>query len=472
MSSASAASATLKTQPTHPSSQSASRATGSAKAASAGEPPSFAKLLTAADEAREAPPPPLLEINLQPESDDSDAPPRKRRTVGDAATDSPLGMSTAQTPGAATDGEEAVSPLLQGLLDWRGYQPTAPTPPPTTGNPQAASATPLKTNPGTQLTSAGLQPSETPTELLFTLPSEAAQSSTPAAMAAAAGNAPTNGPATGASRSKAPSARGGLATTNTLQATLGANATTTTAGLAAAQLANTTPTDARSGDPRSSRSTMDLARNAFGTAGVEASFSTGTPSATTAARTDTWTPSASLGTDASLALGAATGLESSLEGLAADTNPPTPPPEGLTEALEQTGAEIAYWSARGAHKASLTVGGDGGPPLEVKVSMAAGQVQVEFLTAEGPMREALSRHAQHMLQGMLKTQGIELTAVSVGAHSAGTGQPMPDQRNPSANPTNPPLRPAALSAIRTTSDHWQPAQRPHAISAHKLDLFA
>lgn len=478
MNPASAASAPIKSQPNHPASPSASRPPGQTKGAGTGEAPSFAQLLTAADETSEAESPNAPDNNLPSESDKHTTQPRKRRTGNEAATDNALGTTIAQAAETPTEGDATVSPLLQGLMDWRGYQTPTTTSPPATGNAMGAGMA-LGMLGGAKSASqiiVAASPAEaTPTELLFPLPAPADQSSTAASMTAAAGNGSahntTNVQPALATRNKALAGRTGLAATNALQAAAGSPTTLSTADLAAAQQADTAQADARGSDPRSLRSTVDLARSANGTVSSEINFSTDTPSALTAARTDAWIAPANPTTDPSLALGATTGPEG-LQELTPETTPSAPLPEGLAEALEQTGAEIAYWSARGAHKASLTVGGDGGAPLEVKVSMAGGQVQVEFLTAEGPMREALTRHAQQMLHGLLQTQGIELTAVSVGAHSAGHGQPAPDQHSQTTSTASPPSRPAALSAQRTTSDHWQPASRPHTVSAHKLDLFA
>jgi hypothetical protein len=146
----------------------------------------------------------------------------------------------------------------------------------------------------------------------------------------------------------------------------------------------------------------------------------------------------------------------------------------LRDAMDQLGAQVAYWASNGTQSASLTIGDAAtSGALEVKVSLSDGEVNVEFMSKEHELRNAIADNARDMLQTMLDGQGIALGQVSVGSGQADAQSSFSQEQrqgslSASAN------GPATISqtAASSTTNHRMPDKRSSIISADKLDFFA
>lgn len=154
---------------------------------------------------------------------------------------------------------------------------------------------------------------------------------------------------------------------------------------------------------------------------------------------------------------------------------PTPTtPEGMEQAMEELGAQIAYWSTQGNQRASLTIGEGSNTPLDVKIAFENGEVHVQFETDESEVRDALNLSAEDTLNRMLEARGMSLGDVSVGSGQAkespssafsNSGRQEKGSTSSSAHPGS-----ASAGTSPTTAGT---SHRPAAIiSANKLDFFA
>jgi flagellar hook-length control protein FliK len=155
-----------------------------------------------------------------------------------------------------------------------------------------------------------------------------------------------------------------------------------------------------------------------------------------------------------------------------DALPPSTAADAATtqvaDLMDELGGQLAYWSAQGSQRASLTLGEAGDSPLEVSLSLKDGTVDIAFESATPEVREALRLSAQDLLHTLLDAHGLSLGGVSVGGgqtsgeHAAHTPQNMvqaPAVREATGRTGQEPPTPA-------------PVRRPPVLSAHKLDLFA
>jgi hypothetical protein len=144
----------------------------------------------------------------------------------------------------------------------------------------------------------------------------------------------------------------------------------------------------------------------------------------------------------------------------------------MRDAMEQVGAQVTYWATSGTQTASLSIGdGTTSSPLEVNVSMSNGEVNVEFVSKEHALRDAMADNARDMLRAMLDGQGIALGQVSVGGGQTDAQQGA--MGNGSGSGEQPrPLVPDPHATSATVGRMGAAVARAPIISANKLDIFA
>lgn len=154
---------------------------------------------------------------------------------------------------------------------------------------------------------------------------------------------------------------------------------------------------------------------------------------------------------------------------------PTPTtPEGMEQAMEELGAQIAYWSTQGNQRASLTIGEGSNAPLDVKIAFENGEVHVQFETDESEVRDALNLSAEDTLNRMLEARGMSLGDVSVGSGQAkeSPSSAFSDSGRQEKGSTSSSAHPGSAST-GTSPTTAGTSRRPAAIiSANKLDFFA
>jgi hypothetical protein len=89
--------------------------------------------------------------------------------------------------------------------------------------------------------------------------------------------------------------------------------------------------------------------------------------------------------------------------------------ESAASSLESVVADtVSYWVTQGVKNAALKLDGFGEHPLEVKISMQGGEAQIDFRTDQPEIRQILEGAMAH-LKDLLKSEGVVLSGVSVGA---------------------------------------------------------
>ena len=86
--------------------------------------------------------------------------------------------------------------------------------------------------------------------------------------------------------------------------------------------------------------------------------------------------------------------------------------------MDEVGAQVSYWAAQGAQRASFTVGSDSDTALDVAITLSGGELTIAFETDEANVREVLQDSARDALQALLEPQGITLGEVSVSGGQA------------------------------------------------------
>jgi len=122
---------------------------------------------------------------------------------------------------------------------------------------------------------------------------------------------------------------------------------------------------------------------------------------------------------------------------------------------------VSYWVTQGVKNAALKLDGFGEHPLEVNISMQGGETHIDFRTDQPEIRQILEGAMAH-LKDLLKSEGVMLSGVSVGAsgQNGGGGQ---DPRD----------RPGAREGTVVTTKS-APTDSPRVVSlpaGRVLDLF-
>lgn len=131
---------------------------------------------------------------------------------------------------------------------------------------------------------------------------------------------------------------------------------------------------------------------------------------------------------------------------------------------DDTGA--AHWGTPNLRHASLRVGEGTTDAIDIQLSMAGQEVQVDFRTDNAEARASLAQDAGGSLGELLQRSGIQLGSVSVGAQHQ---QPGEQGRSPEqGQATTGRGRPAAASEASTPA---APVVRPRSDGSRPLDLF-
>lgn len=88
------------------------------------------------------------------------------------------------------------------------------------------------------------------------------------------------------------------------------------------------------------------------------------------------------------------------------------------EAMDKIGQQVNYWLGKGVSQAQLTVHGDRGEAVDVRVLLRDGQAHLEFATDNALTRANIAEHGTDALRAALAQSGIELASLSVDSQSA------------------------------------------------------
>lgn len=136
--------------------------------------------------------------------------------------------------------------------------------------------------------------------------------------------------------------------------------------------------------------------------------------------------------------------------------------QSSASSLESVVADtVSYWVTQGVKNAALKLDGFGEHPLEVNISMQGGETQIDFRTDQPEIRQILESAMTH-LKDLLKSEGVMLSGVSVGA-SGQNGGGSQDARD----------RPGAREGTVVTTKS-APTDSPRLVSlpaGRVLDLF-
>jgi len=164
--------------------------------------------------------------------------------------------------------------------------------------------------------------------------------------------------------------------------------------------------------------------------------------------------------------GAAPG-QSTPEPLADATAPNSPEASAYAEATRDTDdTTAAHWGTPTLRHASLRVGEGTEEAIDIQLSMAGQEVQVDFRTDNADARASLTQDASGSLGEMLQRSGIQLGSVSVGAQNQQQGG---NGRAPEQTPTT--LARGRPATGGETSTPPAPVVRPRSDGSRPLDLF-
>jgi hypothetical protein len=107
----------------------------------------------------------------------------------------------------------------------------------------------------------------------------------------------------------------------------------------------------------------------------------------------------------------------------------------LTDSFNQLGAQVSLWASQNLRRASLSLQGADGKPLDVDVSLKDGKTSLAFRTDDSATRTALQNFGQQALADMLQQHGLDLSALSVdtrGSQGARQGQGQAEAPNATA----------------------------------------
>lgn len=159
----------------------------------------------------------------------------------------------------------------------------------------------------------------------------------------------------------------------------------------------------------------------------------------------------------------------------AATGTPDSAAERAAQASEAEARQVSHWSTQTLRHASLRVGQEGADAIDIRLSLAGQEVQVDFRTDDASARASLQQNASDSLAGLLQRSGIQLGGVSVGAQGPGQGlpqeQPGHDSR-PGAGRSRAPAGASRLSPGGADSAPPIPVARPRADGSQGLDVFA
>lgn len=142
--------------------------------------------------------------------------------------------------------------------------------------------------------------------------------------------------------------------------------------------------------------------------------------------------------------------------------------DSAAQAAEAEARQISHWGTQTLRHASLRVGQEGEDAIDIRLSLAGQEVQVDFRTDSAEARASLQQHANESLAELLQRSGIQLGGVSVGAQGQGAAADAgTSERGRSQS------RPARVAGTMPAADSPPPPAtvRPRADGSRPLDVF-
>ncbi|MDP2261874.1 MAG: flagellar hook-length control protein FliK [Hydrogenophaga sp.] len=159
----------------------------------------------------------------------------------------------------------------------------------------------------------------------------------------------------------------------------------------------------------------------------------------------------------------------------ADATPTENPPnaaDAAAQAAEDEARQISHWGTQTLRHASLRVGQDGGDAIDIRLSLAGQEVQVDFRTDSAEARASLQQNASESLAELLQRSGIQLGGVSVGAQGQGTGQGTSADTRAAERTRSPAGAARVAGGVQGADSLATPASlRPRADGSQPLDVF-
>ncbi|MBW8315107.1 MAG: flagellar hook-length control protein FliK [Hydrogenophaga sp.] len=138
---------------------------------------------------------------------------------------------------------------------------------------------------------------------------------------------------------------------------------------------------------------------------------------------------------------------------------------------EEDAAGLGAWNPQNLRQASLRVGEGSEEAIDIRLSLAGEELNVDFRSDNAETRASLQQSAGAQLSDLLARSGIQLGGVSVGAQQQGQGQPgQPGEPGSQAGTRG--ARASATSDTAAASSVQAPAQpRPRSDGSQPLDMF-
>ncbi|UCU95376.1 flagellar hook-length control protein FliK [Hydrogenophaga taeniospiralis] len=144
------------------------------------------------------------------------------------------------------------------------------------------------------------------------------------------------------------------------------------------------------------------------------------------------------------------------------------PFETLTE---EDAAGLGAWNPQNLRQASLRVGEGSEEAIDIRLSLAGEELNVDFRSDNAETRASLQQSAGAQLSDLLARSGIQLGGVSVGAQQQGQGQPGQPGEPGSQTGTRGARAPAASDAGAAASVQAPALPRPRSDGSQPLDMF-
>ncbi|MBW8469013.1 MAG: flagellar hook-length control protein FliK [Thiobacillus sp.] len=138
---------------------------------------------------------------------------------------------------------------------------------------------------------------------------------------------------------------------------------------------------------------------------------------------------------------------------------------------EEDAAGLVAWNPQNLRQASLRVGEGSEEAIDIRLSLAGEELNVDFRSDNAETRASLQQSAGAQLSDLLARSGIQLGGVSVSAQQQGQGQPgQPGEPGSQAGTRG--ARASATSDNAAASSVQAPAQpRPRSDGSQPLDMF-
>lgn len=138
---------------------------------------------------------------------------------------------------------------------------------------------------------------------------------------------------------------------------------------------------------------------------------------------------------------------------------------------EEDAAGLGAWNPQNLRQASLRVGEGSEEAIDIRLSLAGEELNVDFRSDNADTRASLQQSAGAQLSDLLQRSGIQLGGVSVGAQQQGQGQPGQPGEPGSQAGTRGARAPAASDAAAASSVQAPAQPRPRSDGSQPLDMF-